>query len=139
MIAQPPRRELFRSVWPRNKRIRKPMPRDTLFILPMSFVSEGQNQFCPECSELWGLIGWFPDLKATLEIVHVGIDHPRPAISALLGEGRHNAPTLVLHAGSERARGLGYAEANGHAYLASARLIARHFAAIHGTPIPRGE
>ena len=79
------------------------MPRDTLFILPMSFVSEGQNQFCPECSELWGLIGWFPDLKATLEIVHVGIDHPRPAISALLGEGRHNAPTLVLHASSARA------------------------------------
>ena len=114
------------------------MPRDTLFILPMSFVSEGQNQFCPECSELWGLIGWFPDLLATMEIVHVGIDHPRPAISALLGEGRHNAPTLVLDAGSERVRGLGYAEANGHAYLASARLIARHFAAIHGTPSPHG-
>jgi hypothetical protein len=83
---------LFRSGWPRNNRIGKLMPLDTLFILPMSFVSEGQKQFCPECSELWGLIGWFPDLKATLEIVHVGIDHPRPAISALLGEGRHNAP-----------------------------------------------
>jgi hypothetical protein len=44
-----------------------------------------------------------------------------------------------MHAGSERVPGLGYAEANGHAYLASARLIARHFAAIHGTPSPRGE
>ena len=114
------------------------MPQDTLFILPMSFVSEGQNQFCPECAELWGLIGWFPELKATLEIVHVGIDHPRPAISALLGEGRHNAPTLVLHAGSKRLRGIAYAEANGHAYLASARLIVRHFAGTHGTPSPRG-
>ncbi len=72
-------------------------------------------------------------------IVPVGVDHPRPAISALLGEGRHNAPTLVLHASSERVRGLEYAEANGQAYLASARLIARHFAAIHGTPSPRGE
>jgi hypothetical protein len=45
----------------------------------------------------------------------------------------------VLHAGSERVRGLEYAEANGYAYLASARLIARHFAAIHCTPSPRGE
>jgi hypothetical protein len=115
------------------------MLRDTLFILPMSFVSEGQNQFCPECAELWGLISWFPVLKASLEIVHVEIDHPRPAITAVLGEGRHNAPTLVLGAGSERVRGLTYAEANGHAYLGSARLIARHFAAIHGTPNPRGE
>ena len=85
------------------------------------------------------MIGWFPDLKATLDIVHVGIDHPRPAISALLGERRHKAPTLVLHARSERVRGLAYAEENGHPYLPSARLIARHFAAIHGTPSPRGE
>lgn len=114
------------------------MPQDTLFILPMNFVADGQCQFCPECSELWGLIAWFPELKASLEIVHVGIDHPRPAITALLGEGRHNAPTLVLHAASARVSGLGYANANGHAYLASARLIARHFAAIHGTPYPRG-
>jgi hypothetical protein len=114
------------------------MLHDTLFILPMSFASEGQNQFCPECAELWGLISWFPDLKASLEIVHVEIDHPRPAISALLGEGRHNAPTLVLGADSERVRGLSYAEANGHIYLPSARLIARHFAAIRGTPSPRG-
>lgn len=115
------------------------MPQDTLFILPMSFDSDGQKQFCPECSEIWGLIAWFPELKATLEIVQVGIDHPRPAICALLGEGRHNAPTLVLHTGSERVRGLAYSEANGHAYLASARLIAKHFAAVYGTPIPRGD
>jgi hypothetical protein len=31
-----------------------------------------------------------------------------------------------------------YAEANGRHYLPSARLIARHFAALHGTPVPRG-
>lgn len=62
----------------------------------------------------------------------------RPALTALLGDGRHNAPTLVLHADSERAEGVAYAEANGHTYLPSARLIAQHFAALHGTPVPRG-
>lgn len=115
------------------------MQRDRLFILPMKFVSQGRDQFCPECAELWGLIGWFSALRETLEIVHVGIDHPRPEISALLGEGRHNAPTLVLHCDSKRVPGLAYAEANGQVYLPSARLIARHFAATHGTPSPRGE
>jgi hypothetical protein len=116
-----------------------PMSRDTLFTLPMSFVADGHNRFCPACSELWGLIAWFPELKASLEIVHVRIDHPRPCISALKGKGHHNAPTLVLHAASEPVRGLGYTNANGHTYLASARLIARHFTASHGTPLPRGE
>lgn len=114
------------------------MPRDTLFILPPGFVAGSRREYCPECAELWGVLAWFPALKETLDIVYVGIDHPRAPITALLGEGLHNAPTLVLHPESPRAPGLGYPQANGHAYLPSARLIARHFAALHGTPEPRG-
>ncbi|MEQ9506696.1 MAG: DUF3088 family protein [Hyphomonas sp.] len=114
------------------------MPKDTLFLLPPGFQANGRREFCPECAELWGVLSWFPALKETLDIVYVGIDHPRPEITALLGDGRHNAPTLVLHADSERANDVPYAEANGHDYLGSARLIARHFAALYGTPVPRG-
>jgi hypothetical protein len=114
------------------------MPKDTLFLLPPGFAANGQREFCPECAEIWGVISWFPALKETLDIVYVGIDHPRAAITSLLGDGRHNAPTLVLHAGSPRADGVTYAESNGRAYLPSARSIAHHFAALHGTPAPRG-
>ncbi|MBK8197569.1 MAG: DUF3088 family protein [Acidobacteria bacterium] len=114
------------------------MPRDTLFLLPPGFAANGRREFCPECAELWGVLSWYPALKETVEIVYVGIDQPRAPITSLLGEGRHNAPTLVLHASSPRVDGIAYAEANGRACLPSARLIARHFAAIHGTPVPRG-
>jgi len=114
------------------------MIRDTLFLLPPGFAANGRREFCPECAEIWGVLSWYPALKETVNIVYVGIEHPRPALTALLGDGRHNAPTLVLHADSERAPGVTYAEANGHTYLPSARLIARHFAALHGTPVPRG-
>lgn len=114
------------------------MSRDTLFLLPPGFAANGQREFCPECAEIWGVLSWFPALKETLDIVYVGIDHPRAPITALLGDGRHNAPTLVLHPSSPRVPGLDYAEACGRAYLPSARLIARHFAALHGTPVPRG-
>ena len=110
------------------------MSRDTLFTLPMSFVADGHNRFCLACSELWELIAWFPELKASLEIVHVEIDHSRPCISALQGKGHHNAPTLVLHAASEPVRGLGYTNVKGHTDLASARLIARHFTAATARP-----
>ncbi|MFN7179642.1 DUF3088 family protein [Hyphomonas sp.] len=114
------------------------MPRDTLFLLPPGFAANGRREFCPECAELWGLLSWFPALKETLRIVYVGIDQPRAEITALLGPGHFNAPTLVLAEKSQRADGVPYSEANGHTYLPSARLIARHFAGLHGTPQPRG-
>jgi len=114
------------------------MPRDTLFLLPPGFAANDRREFCPECAELWGVLCWFPALKETLDIVYVGIEHPRTPITALLGEGRYNSPTLVLHPGSPRAEEVTYAEANGRVYLPSARLLARHFAALHGTPFPRG-
>lgn len=114
------------------------MSKDTLFLLPPGFAANGRREFCPECAEIWGVLSWYPALKDTLEIVYVGIDQPRPDIVALLGEGRHNAPTLVLHPDSLKAEGISYLEANGRALLPSARLIAKHFAALHGTPLPRG-
>ena len=114
------------------------MPKDTLFLLPPGFAANGQREFCRECAELWGVISWYPALKETLDIVYVAIDHPRAQITSLLGDGRHNAPTLVLHEGSPRGEGVTYSESNGRAFLPSARSIAQHFAALHGTPVPRG-
>lgn len=114
------------------------MTRDTLFILPPGFEANGRREFCPECAEIWGVLSWYPALKETLNIVYVGIGHPRAPIVDMLGPGQHNAPTLVLAAASPRAPGIPYSEAGGHAYLPSARLIARHFAALHGTAHPRG-
>ncbi len=114
------------------------MARDTLFLLPPGFEANGRREFCPECAEVWGVLSWYPALKETLDVVYVGIDHPRAAIVEMLGPGQHNAPTLVLSASSPRADGIAYAEADGHAFLPSARLIAKHFAALHGTAHPRG-
>jgi hypothetical protein len=73
-----------------------------------------------------------------VDVVYVGIDHPRGPIVSLLGPGRHNAPTLILDPDTPRTPDVTYSEANGHAFLPSARLIARHFAGLHGTPMPRG-
>lgn len=114
------------------------MHRDTLFLLPPGFEANGRREFCPECAEVWGLLSWYPALKETVGIVYVGIAQPRPEITALLGEGRHNAPTLVLAAASPRVPDFAYSEVNGLTYLPSARLIAKHFAGLYGTPMPRG-
>ncbi len=114
------------------------MPRDTLFLLPPGFEANGRREFCPECAEIWGLLAWYPALKETVDVVYVGIDHPRGPIVSLLGPGRHNAPTLILAPDTPRTPDVTYSEANGHAFLPAARLIARHFAGLYGTPMPRG-
>lgn len=114
------------------------MNRDTLFLLPPGFEANGQREFCPECAEIWGVLAWYPALKESLDIVYVGLPHPRAPIVEMLGPGKHNAPTLVLAEGSPRAPDVTYNEAGGRAFLPSARLIARHFASLHGTPMPRG-
>ena len=108
-----------------------------LFLLPPGFAANGRREFCPECAELWGVLSYYPAIREALDIVYVGIEHPRQPICALLGEGRHNAPTLVLPAGASVPA---FAEQapTGRAYLGRARLIAAWFATQYGTAMPRG-
>ncbi len=113
------------------------MTRDILFLLPPGFEANAQREFCPECAEMWGVLSYFPAIKEALDIRYVGIEHPRGPICALLGEGRWNAPTLVLAPG-HRTVSRTAKTAAGREYLDSAREIAAHFADLYGTPQPRG-
>ncbi|KJS34689.1 MAG: hypothetical protein VR74_19095 [Hyphomonas sp. BRH_c22] len=114
------------------------MPKDVLFLLPPGFEGNDRREFCPECAEIWGVLGYFPSIRDALDIVHVGLEHPRTEIVAMLGEGRYNAPTLVLHPDTPVGQDVNVEEANGLRYLASARSIAHHFSHRYGTPFPRG-
>lgn len=110
--------------------------KDILFLLPPGFEDNDRREFCPECAELWGVLSYFPAIKEALEIRYVGIEHPRAPICEALGEGRWNAPTLVL--APANAAEVPAETANGKAYLGSARAIAKYFAARFGIPMPRG-
>jgi hypothetical protein len=114
------------------------MPKDVLFLLPPGFEDNGRREFCPECAEIWGVLHYFPAIRDALDIVHVGLAHPRQEIVAVLGDGKHNAPTLVFHPDTPVSPDIIVTEANGLRYVSSARSIARHFALRYGTPVPRG-
>lgn len=114
------------------------MKRDILFLLPPGFEDNERREFCPECAELWGVLHYFPAIKESLEIRYVGIDHPRGPICAILGEGRWNAPTLILVEPDAIFGDHRIETENGVAHLSSARQIAKYFAAKFGTPMPRG-
>jgi Protein of unknown function (DUF3088) len=114
------------------------MSKDILFLLPPGFADNQRREFCPECAELWGVLAYYPAIKEALEIEYVGLDHPRQEICARLGEGRWNAPTLILDSGPLADDGLNVQSQNGVAYLDSAREIAKYFALRFGTAWPRG-
>jgi len=110
--------------------------KDILFLLAPGFEDNDRREFCPECAEIWGLLHYFPAIKEALEIRYVSLQHPRTPICDLLGEGRWNAPTLVLapaNAATKNAK-----DSNGKAYLGSAREIATYYAGRYGIPFPRG-
>lgn len=114
------------------------MTKDTLFLLPPGFFDNDRREFCPECAELWGVLSYYPAIKESLEIVYVGIDHPRQPICDVLGDGRWNAPTLILADPHAASGDFAVEFDNGVSHLSSARAIAKYFSAKFGTAMPRG-
>lgn len=114
------------------------MSKDLLFLLPPGFEDNNRREFCPECAELWGVLHYYPAIKEALDIRYVGIDHPREPICELLGEGRWNAPTLILGGASPAPQMDSIKSSNGRFYLGSARQIAKYFGIRFGIAHPRG-
>ncbi len=114
------------------------MGKDRLYLLPPGFEDNDRREFCSECAELWGVLSYYPAIKESLEISYVGINHPRTPIEELLGEGRWNAPTLILENPALVSGEFQTKMSNGETYLDSARQIAKYFAAKFGTAMPRG-
>ncbi|MEM7661190.1 MAG: DUF3088 family protein [Pseudomonadota bacterium] len=115
------------------------MDRDILFILPPGLEDNDRREFCPECTELAGLLALYPFIRDALDIRHVGIQHPRKEIVEILGDGRYNAPTLVLVGETDLPQHIETKRANERVYLDSMSAIAKLFAARYGLPNRRGD
>ena len=119
------------------------MSKDILFLLAPGFEADAGNgvmrrEYCPECAEIWGVLSYFPAIRAALDIRYQPLARPRPQIVALIGPENQNCPTLIL---SKEANAGPYAHvktANGVRFLDNARDIAKYFAHRYGTPFPRG-
>ncbi|MEM9839213.1 MAG: DUF3088 family protein [Pseudomonadota bacterium] len=112
--------------------------RDTLFLLPPGFESDGRREYCPECAEMWGLLHYYPALREAVEIVYEPLEHPRPQLVSLLGPGQWNCPTLVLSSEAPLYAQIQPEIANDQHYFGSTQTIGLYYAARFGTAIPRG-
>ncbi|RYD48700.1 MAG: DUF3088 family protein [Sphingomonadales bacterium] len=84
------------------------MTGDTLFLLEHDFADPdfadpdfgGERHFyCKDCMTVEGLLAWFPERAAGLDIVRVAWPRPRAAVVTALGEANQNLPALAMAEG----------------------------------------
>lgn len=110
--------------------------RDTLFVLKPGFDDRGTRYFCPYSAQVIGFLTYYPEVRATLDVVELDFARPREPLASLLGDAHQAAPMLVLGGAPAQVPEVTIAEANGHAYVEKTIQILRYLAATRGVPLP---
>ena len=104
-----------------------------LFLLRAGFPDPKRGPggyFCPECTAVTGILWYYPEVAAKLDIRQVDAPRPRPEVVALVGEENQSCPVLVLPAG-ERPDGIPVA--HGRAFVSGPDAIIKYLADHYGT------
>jgi hypothetical protein len=111
------------------------LARDRLFLLAPGFEKDGIPSFCGPCAMVEGFLGYFPQVRETLEIVYYPFPRPRAAIVDLVGEANQSMPVLVLAGPSDHPD---VQQVNGNWFVIDPKPICRFLAERHGLPVPLG-
>lgn len=113
------------------------MKRDILFLLKHRFQDgESSSYYCPECSEINGVLHYHPELRHQVDVRYVDFPRPRPDVVALIGEANQSCPVLVLDSDSPEGAGVQRVDSQGPRFISGARAIANYWAARFGTSRP---
>ena len=111
------------------------MARERLFLLAPGFDKDGIPSFCGPCAMVEGFLGYFPQVRETLEIVYYPFPRPRAAIVDRVGEANQSMPVLVLAGPSDHPD---VQQVNGNWFVIDPKPICRFLAERHGLPVPLG-
>lgn len=118
----------------------RPLDRDHLFVYAPGFVDPALGQarwFCPYSAQVVGFLGYYPEVRATLELVAIDFARPRARLVELVGERYQAAPILVLAAGSAPVvEGVHVVAAGPHHVIERTLEILRYLAVTRGVPLP---
>ncbi len=111
--------------------------RDTLYVLRPGFTDQGERWFCPYSAQVIGMLAYYPQLRATLDVVELDFAKPREPVATMLGEAHQALPVLVLGEGSPVAAAGVHVEAAGERRFVSKTIeILRYLAVTRGLPGP---
>ena len=113
------------------------MSKPILFTLKPNLLEGGRTYYCPDCAQVEGVLSYYPEVRAALDIRAVDFARPRPAVIALLGAENQGCPVLILHAGTATPPAEVHPRtANGHTFVAGARDITTYLALTSGSTFP---
>lgn len=112
--------------------------RDILFLLPHGFPDgPGAPYYCPDCTQIAGLLRLSPELMSHVEIRYAQFTRPRPEIVSLVGEANQSCPLLILDSLSPApSGGCGIDSKTGLRFLDSASAIGTYWSERFGSPRP---
>jgi len=114
------------------------MQRDILFLLKHDFADgPGAPFYCPECSQINGVLHYYPHLRHVLEIRYVDYPRPREDIIGLIGAENQSCPVLVL-AGAPPASAAGceISAHEGRRFVSGATEIGNYLCNAYGVGRP---
>lgn len=115
---------------------------DLLFLLRPNFydAKAGTERFyCPGCAAIMGVLAYYPELRARLEVCEVDFPRPRAEVAAALGPDHPGCPVLVLGSSSAPPADVPVKIApTGRRYVLGVADIQRYLAAVYhvGSPHP---
>ena len=114
--------------------------KDILFLLTGMWDSAGSDAdtgpwLCSDCCMLEGMLKLNPAWLSEISVVRIDYPQPRPELVALLGDGNHNAPTLVLAEGSKAHEET--ETVNSLRIITDPEIICRQLAASYGGARPK--
>lgn len=111
--------------------------RDRLFVLRPGFTDQGQPWFCPYSAQVIGYLAYYPEVRATLDVVELDFAKPRHPLVDLVGEANQSAPCLVLGEGARaQIDGVTIGTHGANRFVGKTIEILRYLAATRGTPPP---
>jgi hypothetical protein len=110
--------------------------KDTLFVYRPGFTDDGVTHFCPFSAQIMGFLTYYPQVRASLEVVELPFEKPRRPLVDLVGEAHQAAPMLVIGGPPVVVPKVTIGEANGHRFVEKTIEILRYLAATRSVPGP---
>jgi hypothetical protein len=110
--------------------------KDQLYLLRPGFKNAGMGPFyCSDSAPVEGVLGFFPELRTTLDVHYLEFARPRAALVAALGEQHQSLPVLVIAADRDiKDPDLEPHRANGARFFAEEKLIRHYLSTQYGLP-----
>jgi hypothetical protein len=111
------------------------MSKDQLYLMKPNFMNAGLGPFyCGDSVSIEGLLGFFPQLRDTVDINYIDFPRPRQALVDSIGENQQSIPVLILAVDALGVPEVETKSANGRRFIDNEKGIREYLSVVNGLP-----